>query len=1484
VAQDNGRYVAIITNAGDNTLMVINFGSSVTSTPAAADLVKTPPLSATSLELISTSVIRDCGRWYGLTVANANSQVFRLNFGASLFSLPDIERLPVTIPADALLFNNQLTYDGGFVAVISGLNGSLYHLSFGENMTDAGPVTTSIGLADPISDIAGFTLLKENSRWFALAGSFSSNKVFRLSFPDPCGTPLPASELSNPATITYSNGGPRKITLTAFNGVESKSSSYPVFVRPSVAVNFMAAGSPPVFTALPAPGDKFSEWKWEFGDGAQSQERSPAHNFLANGEYPVKLTVKNVCGQTGTITKKLTIAGNTVLSCPYTAFSLPDTVCINEPFKITNNSIGAERHEWDFCSGDLTAPPSVGMVTTIPSANILSDVTTVFDGTNWFGFASSRDNNKLFRLEFGNSLYNSPTIVEMANPGGLLIRPEQMKFLKEGENWYALVITLNNFINGFGVFRLRFGNSLSNAPQAERLSVLDRFLKQPRGLVLAQDGSDVIAVIANYTSNSLLMVRFAGSISVTPTSNDVLASSALPNSPSGLISISVIKSCNQWYGVASSYNNKFYRLAFGARLFSIPTVSDLSGLYSFPIGLGRTVLVKNHTDYLAFVLLFNGDLLRYNFGRDITNNFPTVKKVANFVGDGFGLELVQQNSDEQLLATDYFSKAIYRFSFPVTCSAGTFVSTQPNPDLVSYSQAGWKRITLTSYNQEQNTSSFSDSVFVRPALTADFAVDRQCLGAATVFRANLTPAGNRIVSRDWTFSDGGTATGPEPTHTFASAGDYTATLTERDVCGKTISKTQTVKIYQNTIPDFSGPLEFCSSQPQTFADASTISGDTPVSYRWSFGNGILATGAQVNYAYPLPGKYTVTLTVTGTSGCNTSVSKEVTVKPGVNVNFSQARACLSYETQFSDQSVVAEGTEVVSRTWNFGDNTTSNALNPMHRYAGAGSYPVTLTIVSSAGCINTRTQTVTIRQLPRPAFSVSLACSGEQVAFTDESLSPEGNITGWQWTFDDPDSGNQNTSPERNPQHLFGKPGTYQVRLKIFTNFGCADSLTKAIAVTQSPQSDFTYHTNCNSREVTFTNQSSAGNENTITDWYWDFGDNGNSTVASPLHTYAQPGSYTVTLITTSSTRCQNVVRKTVHIYRPPVAEFTTPSLICTGVPITLADNSTLSAGDPVVQWQWQVGDESFNQSSVTVTFAAGAGLVPVTLSVTTASGCQSSITRQIAVRETPAVSFSYQASVLQPLRVNFTGTTSGATGVTWNFGDGQTSDLASPVHTYSSGGIYEVSLAARNAEGCQRVVIQTVTVTTVADSYELKLEGVSVITTGTSQSLQVRLLNGSTKTLSTLKFAVVPDGGAPYEQNWTGSLLPGTLISYSIPLPPEAGASANGVICVQASDQSTGTTSNRQCINLANTLSLLSPAPNPASVSFRLGFILPESGEARTEMIDAAGRVVVAAVNFRYPAGYSEKTQSVAHLARGLYFIRLTFNGQVQIKPLFVH
>jgi hypothetical protein len=87
--------------------------------------------------------------------------------------------------------------------------------------------------------------------------------------------------------------------------------------------------------------------------------------------------------------------------CPQPAFTLPDTVCINEPFNIINNSTGAVGYEWDFCSGDLAETPTVTELLTVPGASIPTNITIVFDGTHWFGFFFSRENNLLFRLDFG---------------------------------------------------------------------------------------------------------------------------------------------------------------------------------------------------------------------------------------------------------------------------------------------------------------------------------------------------------------------------------------------------------------------------------------------------------------------------------------------------------------------------------------------------------------------------------------------------------------------------------------------------------------------------------------------------------------------------------------------------------------------------------------------------------------------------------------------------------------------------------------------------------------------------------------------------------------------------------------------------------------------------------------------------------------------------------------------------------------------------
>ncbi|MBL8299178.1 MAG: M20/M25/M40 family metallo-hydrolase, partial [Rhodanobacteraceae bacterium] len=66
---------------------------------------------------------------------------------------------------------------------------------------------------------------------------------------------------------------------------------------------------------------------------------------------------------------------------------------------------------------------------------------------------------------------------------------------------------------------------------------------------------------------------------------------------------------------------------------------------------------------------------------------------------------------------------------------------------------------------------------------------------------------------------------------------------------------------------------------------------------------------------------------------------------------------------FTDSSTDSDGT-IASRSWNFGDSTTSTATNPSKTYAAAGTYTVTLTVTDNGGASNTKTSSVTVTAPP----------------------------------------------------------------------------------------------------------------------------------------------------------------------------------------------------------------------------------------------------------------------------------------------------------------------------------------------------------------------------------------------------------------------------------------------------------------------------------------------------------------------------------------
>ncbi len=212
-----------------------------------------------------------------------------------------------------------------------------------------------------------------------------------------------------------------------------------------------------------------------------------------------------------------------------------------------------------------------------------------------------------------------------------------------------------------------------------------------------------------------------------------------------------------------------------------------------------------------------------------------------------------------------------------------------------------------------------------------------------------------VVVYDWTFGDGGRATGATPSHAYMVPGTYTVTLTVTDNDGATDSVTHDVVAVAapvNQAPE--AAFNYTSSGLQVAFNGSS-SGDpdgSVVGYDWTFGDGGRATGATPSHAYMVPGTYTVTLTVTDNDGATDSVTHDV-VAVAAPVN-QAPEAAFNYtssglQVAFNGSSSGDPDGSVVGYDWTFGDGGRATGANPSHAYMVPGTYTVTLTVTDNDG-------------------------------------------------------------------------------------------------------------------------------------------------------------------------------------------------------------------------------------------------------------------------------------------------------------------------------------------------------------------------------------------------------------------------------------------------------------------------------------------------------------------------------------------------------
>ena len=498
----------------------------------------------------------------------------------------------------------------------------------------------------------------------------------------------------------------------------------------------------------------------------------------------------------------------------------------------------------------------------------------------------------------------------------------------------------------------------------------------------------------------------------------------------------------------------------------------------------------------------------------------------------------------------------------------------------------------------------------------------------------------------WDFGDGNTSTQEMPVHTYAAPGTYTACLLANSPCGRD-SICQDITVTCNA-PE-AGFSITRDELTALFTDTSTYQ---PSAWLWIVEGQDSLTGPMLEYTFDSAGTYEVCLQASSicgmTENCQMVEIRCATLQPGFTYEADALRLF------FTDTSTVT----ATAWAWDFGDGTTSSLQNPVHNYALPGDYEVCLVISNSCG------DTVSIcRQLslscPAPETDFNYQSSMLSIFLSDASSNAPNQ---WLWSF-----GDGNSSAQQNPQHTYSAPGTYEVCLTSTSPCGSGQACRMIVIICAEPVAGFLVQRDGLTLNITDTTL------NTPTQWLWSFGDSNNSSAQNPQHTYAAPGAYVVCLLASSVCGNDQACRQITVSCDAPQAAF---SFQADELALSFTDVSS-NAPD---NWSWDFGDgASSTQANPQHTYALP-GSYQVCLQAGSICGSTESCQTINVSCAAPQPAFTLQADELS---LSFTDQTANSPGSwLWTFGDGASSTMANPQHTYAVPGSYQVCLQASSLCG----------------------------------------------------------------------------------------------------------------------------------------------------------------------------------------------------------
>lgn len=806
-------------------------------------------------------------------------------------------------------------------------------------------------------------------------------------------------------------------------------------------------------------------------------------------------------------------------------------------------------------------------------------LTLINEDSSWYGFYHTQTPNTFYRLNFGSSLGNTPTISaivvnNIGSANGLC--DGSLDFIKYNDEWVAFTTTRAPA----AIVRYRFGSSVSaDTVNADLITGLFGQITLPLDVEVIKVDSVYHLLVVGTTNRFVRYNIGLNPLTNTPSSYQTIITNSLTPSvtdPRTVVSKTICDTTVAF--VAGRTSNNIVRLLFNdisaapIDVQGVATAESWAGPYSLLLdaeGDGHKLYVQQWNSSPALGKIYSIDV------SPISNSSTTALTRSEVVIPGglytTSFALGHDSAESYIFQTHYSNPGLYKStSLPASGKAQQVFHNQQSFDLNAL-DTGLNIVIGEFFAADGRMVMSYDTINVVMAPENHIQLVNNCFSDTT--QISVFDLNNVTTSRFWDFGNGDTLTSLSDTVStaYATPNEYTVTLTSSNSQCVAIDSFP-VTINYLPVSSFSADTA-CLGEVVNITNSSSIGGgDSITQYMWIFNNSDTVFSENPIYIANEIGSLDITLISYSSAGCTDTTSDSTFIKDAPSASYTFEQTCFGDSTHFISSVPQNSGYTI---HWDFGDGQISGDSSPSHLYLDTGLYTVNLTVTASNGCQLSSSSPVLVSIAPDIDFAITGSlCQNEPVDF-QANISSIDSIHTVAWHVLDTTFFGQSASIVLD---TFGATNFF---LEVIIGSDCRRDSNLTLFYNQAPRASFTLVDSCTNAQKTVYDNSDIPMSQSMVFNQWTFNGQSLTNQDSFVLEATIDSTYLLEYVIITDSNCTSIAGRNIQIIAAPSLDVNYIGPICTNSKLQIEIDTASGENDAAAQIIWQINHPNGSVDSI---------------------------------------------------------------------------------------------------------------------------------------------------------------------------------------------------------------------------------------------------------------------------------------------------------------